>query len=70
MTRTLLLIAYALSAILIPSALLNKLLPHPLWGQSHYLMVLWLGISFFGYLALFFCDLFMIKQLQRSLPPA
>ena len=63
--KALFLAAYALGGMVVPSGLLNRLPPHPVWGQHHYLMALWLGVPFFGYLALFFCDLWMLRRLRR-----
>ena len=53
--RGLFLAAYALSAVLIPGGLLNRLPPSPIWGQSHARMYYWLSLPFYGYVLLFFC---------------
>ena len=44
--------AYVLSAMLIPGGLLNRLPPHPVWGQEYSRHYLWLSLPFYGYLLL------------------
>ncbi|GEM_PF-4737161 len=65
--KALFLSAYALSAVLIPGGLLNRLPPSPIWGQSHARMYYWLSLPFYGYLLLFFCIVLCHRKL-RSRP--
>lgn len=44
--------AYALSAMLIPGGLLNRLPPMPVWGQYYSELYLWLSLPVYGYLLL------------------
>ena len=57
--------AYALSAVLIPGGLLNRLPPSPVWGQSHARMYYWLSLPFYGYVLLFFCVALCHRKLRR-----
>lgn len=56
--------AYALSAVLIPGGLLNRLPPSPVWGQSHARMYYWLSLPFYGTLLLFFCIILCHRKLR------
>ncbi len=47
--------AYALTAMLIPGGLLNRLPPHPLWGVKHSFAYLWFSLPFYGYVLLGAC---------------
>lgn len=44
--------AYALTAMLIPGGLLNRLPPSPVWGPYHSFAYLWFSLPFYGYLLL------------------
>ena len=48
-------LAYALTAMVIPGGLLNKLPPHPVWGHLHSWMYLWWSLPFYGVALLGLC---------------
>lgn len=56
--------AYALSAVLIPGGLLNRLPPSPVWGQSHARMYYWMSLPFYGTVLLFFCIVLCHRKLR------
>jgi hypothetical protein len=56
-------LAYALTGMLIPGGLLNKLPPHPEWGQLHSWMVLWWSLPFYGVVLLGLCAVRMHRRL-------
>lgn len=48
-------LSYALTAMLLPGGLLNRLPPHPLWGSQHSAIYLWWSLPFYGVVLLGFC---------------
>lgn len=56
-------LAYFLTAMVIPGGVLNKLPPHPVWGQTHSWMVLWWSLPFYGVLLLGLCAIGMHREL-------
>ncbi len=58
-------LAFCLSGRIIPGALLNRLPPHPVWGQEHSLAYLWLSIPFYGYMLLGVSILVCYKRLLQ-----
>lgn len=64
--KILFLLAYGLSAMVIPGGLLNRLLPpHSVWGREYSLMVLWFSFPFYGFLLLFLCILLCYHRLMK-----
>ncbi len=59
---------YALSAMLIPGGLLNRLPPHPLWENSYARLYAWWGLPFYGYLLLGISALVCRRRLQHESP--
>ncbi len=59
-------LAYGLTGMVIPGGALNKLPPHPVWGQQHSLMYLWWSLPFYGLLLLGFCALLMHHRLLEG----
>ncbi len=53
--RVLFVLAYSLTAMIIPGGALNRLPPHPVWGQYHSYMYLWMSMPFYGYVLLGVC---------------
>ena len=45
-------LAYSLTAMVIPGGLLNRFPPSPVWGTHHSFAYLWLSLPFYGYLLL------------------
>lgn len=61
--RCLFWLAYALMGMLIPGGLLNRLPPHPVWGQHYSWMFLWWSLPFYGALLLGLCALRMHRRI-------
>lgn len=68
--KILFLAAYVLCGRVIPGGLLNRLPPHPLWGQEYANMFLWASLPFYGYLLLAMCILLCYRRLRGSPQPA
>lgn len=64
--KALFVVGYCLSAMAIPGGLLRKLPPHPLWGQDHHLIYLWLSFPTYGYMLLFMCILLCHRRLLEA----
>lgn len=60
-------VGYCLSGMLIPGGLLNRLPPHPLWGNSYARLYAWWGFPFYGYLLLGISALVCLRRLQREI---
>lgn len=58
--------AYALSAVVIPGGLLNRLPPHPIWGPEYSNMYFWLSLPFYGYGLLAVCILLCYRRILQS----
>ena len=59
--------AYALTAVIIPGGVWNRLLPpHPVWGERHAWVYFWLSFPFYGYLLLGACILLCLRRLQHA----
>jgi hypothetical protein len=57
--------AYALTAVLIPGGVWNRLFPpHPLWGERHAWVYFWLSFPFYGYLLLGACIVLRARRLR------
>ncbi len=50
--KTLFLLGYALTGMVIPGGLLNRLPPHPVWQDHYYDLYLWMSLPFYGYMLL------------------
>ena len=61
--------AYALTAMVIPGGLLNKLPPHPVWEQEYSNLYLWASLPFYGYLLLGACILLYRKGVHSLALP-
>ena len=57
---------YALSAMLIPGGLLNRLPEHPLWGTSYARAYAWWSLPFYGYMLLGISSLLCRRRLLRN----
>lgn len=59
--------AYALTALVIPGGVWNRLFPpHPLWGERHTWVYFWWSFPFYGYLLLGWCILLCSRRLPSS----
>ncbi len=59
-------LAYALTGMVIPGGLLNRLPPHPVWHQSHSWMFLWWSLPFYGIVLLGLCAVLMHGRLRAG----
>lgn len=57
---------FALSGMLIPGGLLNRLPPHPLWGNYYARLYQWESLPFYGYMLLGISILLCRHRLQRA----
>jgi len=58
-------LAYSLAGMVVPGGLLNKLPPHPAWGQRYSDLYLWWSLPFYGYLILGVCIVLCYERLYR-----
>ncbi|MBI3321301.1 MAG: DUF2029 domain-containing protein [Candidatus Omnitrophica bacterium] len=68
--RVLFVLAYALTAWILPGGLLNRLPPHPLWGEKYSYAYLWFSLPFYGYLLLGWCIVLCDSRLKRVMRPS
>lgn len=59
-------LAYSLTAMVIPGGLLNQLPPHPLWGAQHSYFYLWMSFPFYGHVLLGGCLVLCHRRLVRG----
>lgn len=59
-------LAYAMTGMIIPGGVLNRLPPHPVWGPQHSLMYLWWSLPFYGLLLLGLCAWLMHRRLLKG----
>lgn len=60
---------YALTGMIIPGGLLNKLPPHPVWGQMHSWMYFWWSLPFYGIVLLGVSILWMRRRMLKAPQP-
>lgn len=59
-------VAYALSGMIIPGGLLDRLPEVPLWGREHARAYLWWSLPFYGYLILGICILLCAQRILKA----